>query len=176
MPFPPRSLDGGIDEITLLAGVTAGRLSLCGKHVVGPDPEAAITRAEASVVVCLNEAHELSDRYPEYVAWLRANSGARAVWVPIPDLHAPPAEGMELLVDDIVMRLNDGEHVLVHCGAGLGRAGTTAVAVLLRFGQPLDESLAHVRACRPLAGPEAGVQHDLVASLAERWLDGQGIR
>jgi protein-tyrosine phosphatase len=166
MPFPPRSLDGGIDEIVLPYGAVQGRLSLCGKHVVGPDPEAALTRAGATTVVCLNEEHELADRYPDYVAWLKAHRGRRAVWFPIPDLHAPGASAMDALLDDLMARLAAGEHLLVHCGAGLGRAGTTAVCVLVRLDQPLDHSLAHVHASRPLAGPEAGTQRELVAAIA----------
>ena len=114
--------------------------------------------------------------YRTYVPWLRGNDGGSAGWLPNPDLHAPPPDTKEQLVDKIAVRLEHGEHVLIHCADGLGRAGTTAVAVLLRFDQPLDASLAHVRACRPLAGPEAGTQIDLVIELAQRRRDAQGIR
>jgi protein-tyrosine phosphatase len=167
-PFPQRSLDGGIDEIPLVRAAPAGRLFLCGKHVVGPDPHAALARAGASTVVCLNEEDELVDRYPGYVAWLRTERERRAVWFPIPDLHAPPVVAMERLLDELLGRLHAGEHLLVHCGAGIGRAGTTAVGVLLRLGWDLDDALVHVRRHRPLAGPEAGEQLRLVYELAGR--------
>lgn len=166
-PFTPRSLDGGIDEIPLPAEA-GGRLYLCGKHVVGPDPVAALGRVRASTIVCLNEGYELEDRYPEYVGWLRANAGGPAVWFPVPDLHAPTIERVEPFLDALVARLQGGEDLLVHCGAGIGRAGTTAVALLLRFGMALDPALAHVRAHRPMAGPEAGAQWLLVDALARR--------
>jgi protein-tyrosine phosphatase len=167
-PFPQRSLDGGIDEIPLMRAAPVGRLFLCGKHVVGPDPQAALAHAGASTVVCLNEAHELDDRYPHYVAWLHTERHRQAVWFPIPDLHAPPVIAMERLLDDLLGRLHAGEHLLVHCGAGIGRAGTTAVGVLLRLGWDLDDALVHVRRHRPLAGPEAGEQLRLVRELDER--------
>jgi protein-tyrosine phosphatase len=115
--------------------------------------------------VCLAERHEIADRYPEYVRWLE-QAGARAIWWPIPDLHAPPIDVMLAFVDDLARRLRAGSDVLVHCGAGMGRAGTTAVCVLLRLGVPLDDSLDAVAAHRPGAGPEVGAQRDLVAAVA----------
>ena len=45
--------------------------------------------AGASTVVCLNPVEELVVRYPEYVDWLRANRGGRAIWFPIENFHAP---------------------------------------------------------------------------------------
>ena len=65
-----RARDGGIDEVPL-PPTAAGRLWLCGKHVVGPDPDAALARSGASVVVCLNELGELSSRYPPHERLVR---------------------------------------------------------------------------------------------------------
>ena len=59
-----RSRTGGIDEVPVPG---PGRVWLCGKHFIGPDPEVALERTGAAVVVCLNERGELEDRYPEYV-------------------------------------------------------------------------------------------------------------
>jgi protein-tyrosine phosphatase len=160
----PRSRHGGVDEVPL-PGVP-GRLWLAGKHFVGPDPEAALVAAGANVIVCLNEAHELADRYPSYVAWLPVNVGDRAVWHPIPDLHAPTPERARALLDDLEGRLRRGDGLLVHCGAGIGRAGTVAAGLLLRLGVPLEVALATVARHRPTAGPEAGSQHALLEALA----------
>jgi protein-tyrosine phosphatase len=162
-----RQRDGGIDEVPLPDGA-AGRLWLCGKHAIGPDVEATLAAVGASVVVCLNERAELADRYPGYVAWLDAHRGGRAVWHPIPDLHAPPVEEATELVSRLRAHLDAGEGLLLHCGAGIGRAGTVAAALLLGYGLPLDAALSTVRASRPTAGPEAGAQADLLATLARR--------
>lgn len=162
----PRGRDGGIDEIPLPPDpVVRGRLFLCGKHVVGPDPEAALERAGADTVVCLNERHELDDRYPAYVEWLRRHEGERAVWFPVPDLHAPAVERAVALLADLEQRLAGGRNLLVHCGAGIGRAGTVATGILMRLGMSAADALHHVGAHRPMAGPEAGVQRELVAEL-----------
>jgi hypothetical protein len=159
--------DGGIHEIPL-PPPASGRLWLCGKHAVGPDPDALMRRFDADTVVCLNEAPELQGRYPDYVDWLRAQPDERAIWFPIHDLHAPPFDAYLPLLDDLVRRLVGGATMIVHCGAGIGRAGTTAVAVLVELGVPLDDALATVRRHRPAAGPEVGPQLDLVHRLAQR--------
>ncbi len=159
-----RSLDGGLDEVPLPH--PEGRLWLCGKHLVGPDPEAALARAGASVLVCLNEERELADRYPAYVAWLRRHRDDLAIWHPVPDLHAPGLDEALGLVERLRDRLDGGASLLVHCGAGIGRAGTVAVCLLVALGTPADEALAVVAAHRPMAGPEAGAQRDLVTAVA----------
>ena len=159
-----RAMDGGVDEIPL-PGVP-GRLWLCGKHAIGPDPDAALARIEGDTVVCLNEADELEHRYPHYVAWLRTQTADRAVWFPIPDLHAPPLRDALPLLDDLRARLGRGDRLLVHCGAGIGRAGTLATALLIGLGMDEDAALAHVAAHRPMAGPEAGSQRLFVADVA----------
>ena len=89
-----------------------------------------------------------------------------ALWFPIPDLHAPPLDDLRPLLAEIGRRLAAGGHVLVHCGAGIGRAGTVAVCVLMQHGQSRDDALAHVADHRPMAGPEVGAQRELVDELA----------
>ena len=162
-----RSRNGGADEVPLPEGVTAGRLWLCGKHFVGADVELALQKTAATTVVCLNQDHEIADRYPEYVAWLGAHADTSAIWFPIPDLHAPDLDRANELLGVLRRRLDEGETLLVHCGAGIGRAGTVAAALLLSMGVPLHDAIATVAAARPMAGPEAGAQLDLLTAISE---------
>ena len=160
-----RSLHGGVDRIPLPDGVGGG-LWLCGKHFIGPDPEAALAEVGATTAVCLSEAAELVDRYPGYVDWLGANQPARALWWPIPDLHAPGVDDAVALLAELRSRLRSGEGLLVHCGAGIGRAGTVAAALLITMGCSAAGAVAHVAAHRPMAGPEAGAQAQLLDALS----------
>jgi len=162
-----RQRDGSIDRIPLPDGVEGG-LWLCGKHAIGPDHHKVIDEVGgAATVVCLVERHELEDRYPAYLAWLQRSGAADTVWFPIPDLHAPELARVVPFVDDLVARLSNGETLVVHCAAGMGRAGTVAVCVLNRLGVPLDDALDTIAAARPGAGPEVGAQLDLVKEFAQ---------
>jgi hypothetical protein len=156
---PERSRHGGVDRIPVPRG--AGQLWLCGKHV-----EAALARVDADIVVCLIEEHELAGRYDDYLRWLGDNVPDRAVWFPIPDLHAPEVDAAGPLLTDMVARLSRGDTMLMHCGAGIGRAGTMAAAVLITMGVAPKEAIATVAAHRPMAGPESGVQSDFLHALA----------
>jgi protein-tyrosine phosphatase len=158
-----RSRNGGIDEIPLRG---RGRLWLCGKHLVGPDPEHALERTGATTIVCLNESTELADRYPDYVDWLLENRGRRAVWVPLPDMHAPGTAAVSPLFDDLERRLAADEGLVIHCGAGMGRAGTVAAALLIRQGASLEQALAVVASSRPMAGPQTESQLQFLIELA----------
>ena len=117
---------------------------------------------DATTVVCLNQRAELEVRYPHYVEWLQNQTPQRVVWFPIPDLDAPPIDAFTALLGDLHGRIVRGDTLLVHCGAGIGRAGTTAAALLMAMGFERERAVAHVGAHRPMAGPEAGAQRELL--------------
>jgi len=163
-----RARDGGVDEIPL-DGRVRGRLFLCGKHAVGPDPDELLGRIGGTTIVCLNESYEFADRYPDFVEWLRTNAPGRAVHHPIPDLTAPAADDLAVLTDELYERIERGESLVVTCGAGIGRAGTVATALLMRCGVRRIDALEIVRAHRPMAGPESGPQSEVLLVLEGRW-------
>ncbi len=158
-----RQLDGGIDRITLPAGIDGG-LFLCGKHVIGPSPEAIRAQLGSdTVVVSFNQPRDIA-RYAGYADWLATSPDAR--WLPIPDFHAPPLDEALPLLDEVAGLLRDGRPVVMHCSAGIGRAGTMAVAVLMMLGVPWSDALAQIARERRGAGPEVGSQSQLIQALA----------
>ncbi|MDR5710413.1 MAG: tyrosine-protein phosphatase [Armatimonadota bacterium] len=52
---------------------------------------------------------------------------------------------------DVAALLREGERVVVHCGAGIGRTGMVATAVLMALGLSLDDAEARIKE----AGSEA---------------------
>lgn len=160
-----RSADGGIDKIPLPVD---GQLWLCGKHVVGPDPQAALDRVGAAGIICFNERHEIDERYPGYVDWLR-EVDPPSRWFPTPDLGVRSFDEYLPLVDAVAEDLRTGSRLIAHCGAGIGRAGTFAAAVLLALGLDREAALATVADNRPMAGPEAGSQQEMIIELAQHF-------
>jgi predicted protein tyrosine phosphatase len=139
-----------------------GRLWLAGKHYVGPDGPAALASVGATAVVCLCEPFEYEHRYPDYAVWVKDTG---ITW-PVHDLHAPDRPEATRLVEAVTGRLDAGDGLIVHCGAGLGRAGTIAAAVLLHYGVSLDDALSTISAARPGAGPQSDVQLELLKHLS----------
>lgn len=154
-----RSRHGGVDELPLPFG--PGRLYLAGKHFIGPDPERALRAVGAQQVVCLCEIHEIEDRFPSYASWLRSG---RALWWPVSDLSAPTLDQAITQLSVLAQLLQEGESVVLHCGAGIGRAGTMAAALLVSSGMGLDDALEIVATARPMAGPERGAQYDFLVA------------
>jgi protein-tyrosine phosphatase len=70
------------------------------------------------------------------------------------------------LFQSVYGRVRRGESVIVHCAAGIGRAGSFATALCVMSGMDLDVAIAHVRRHRPGAGPEAGEQREVLDELA----------
>ncbi|MFW2332522.1 protein-tyrosine phosphatase family protein [Ilumatobacter sp.] len=158
-----RQRDGGIDAVPLPPDVP-GELLLCGKRAIA-DGRFAHPSMPWTTVVCLCQRHELAGRYPGYVDWLD-DPESNSIWWPVHDLGAASVGATLPFIDGLAARLRAGETLLVHCAAGIGRAGTTAVCILVRLGVPIDDALATVRDSRAMAGPEAGAQLMLVREIA----------
>jgi protein-tyrosine phosphatase len=102
------------------------------------------------------------------VRWLESSPSARALWRPVPDLHMPASDQADVLLAELRQRLEMGDRLLIHCGAGLGRAGTVAAALLITMGSSVTDALAVVASSRPAAGPQTAEQRDFLLELAAR--------
>jgi protein-tyrosine phosphatase len=162
--FGERSWHGGCDEIPLPRG--PGRLWLCGKRFVAEGPEEALAAVDGTGILCLCERHELEERYPSYVVWLSSESEERATWFPIPDFHAPDLDDAVPFLAALRARIELGERLIMHCGAGIGRSGTMAAALLMGLGTDRLAATSWVAAHRPMAGPEVGAQQSFLVELA----------
>lgn len=102
---------------------------------------------QLNLVVCLNPLEEVAQLSPHYhKAIAEGRLPFRWQHLPMRDfgLGADPAafrQGVEQLAQTLVL----GQHVLLHCAAGIGRTGTVAACVLKALGLPAEQALRSVR-------------------------------
>ena len=155
---------GGIHRIPVPGA--SGNLHAAAFAVTGPDPAAALEDVDAEVMVCLLTDSEITMRFPDYPAWLADPAPHQAIHVPMVDQGVTGDDAIRDLVEYVNRHLDRGTGVLVHCGAGYGRAGIVCISVLTSRGMDLDDAVAAVRAARPAAGPQSLSQEAQITRLA----------
>jgi atypical dual specificity phosphatase len=140
------------------------RLGACVNPGVG---QQAAQRLQVGGIKLLVNMYERPDD-PELLERLHA----RTLHLPVPGSCAPTQEQLDVGVEAIREALGRGEPVAVHCGAGLGRAGTLLAAYLVSQGCEADEAMQRVRGARP-GSIETLEQEQAVREYAQRWRSDQ---
>lgn len=112
----------------------------------------AIKAWGASTVVCLLEEPELVQLEVQDLPGAVKGAGLGWLHLPIKDGSVPDTAfeiRWKKAGTGLRNMLTDGQHVLVHCKGGLGRAGLIAARLLVEFGVPADEAIEQVRRARP---------------------------
>lgn len=108
-----------------------------------------IKNNKVNVVVCLLEWTELKFlnilNYPKKAQ----EKGLLFYHLPIRDLCAPTQKELKVLIPVLVKHLSGGNNILVHCRAGLGRAGVICACCLIHFGLSGEKAINVVRTQRP---------------------------
>lgn len=153
-----RAVDIGLPEVP-------GRLwlsSMPGRFEPWPRFVAEAQAAGIVVLVCLTPRHEVARLSPDYHAALDDGT------LPFRLLHAPmhdfgldeQRERFDRAVAAAAQALRDGDAVLLHCAAGIGRTGTAAACVLKTLGLRTAVALQRVRDAG--SDPESALQSGLV--------------
>lgn len=143
---------------------TTGRLGLCAcpgtrrSFLSGGDPHGELLHDVASIrdfgacgVVSLVEEHELLMLGVHALPAEVRRVGLWWIHLPITDMGIP-GRTFESRWEAQGARIRDalagGEHVVVHCFAGLGRTGTVAARLLIEFGMEPQAAILRVRNSR----------------------------
>lgn len=120
-------------------------------------------RAGLGTIVCLAPRTEVAELAPDYhMALTRGSLPYEWMHVPMRNFGLPeePA-AFRRDIAAIARKVREGEAVMLHCAAGLGRTGTAAACLLKALGLQADEALQSVRAAgsNPQNAEQSGLVH-----------------
>lgn len=119
-------------------------------------------RARLGAAVCLvpmDEVHAVSPSYGQAVE----QGSLPFRWIHLPMHNFGTASHSDIFrqgVHGVVDALRGGEHVLLHCAAGIGRTGTAAACVLKALGMEAAQALLAVH--RAGSNPQSAVQSGMI--------------
>ncbi len=100
-------------------------------------------------------------------------AGMESLYFSIMDLSAPAEDDLCEFLDllgEILVRLDAGKTVVVHCRGGLGRSGMLAACLLVLRGYGPQEALVAVREARGEGAVEMPEQEDFIETVARAGL------
>lgn len=112
-------------------------------------------------VVCLASEEQIASESPDYAEWRRRHlSGpdrgestgdvqVELIDIPVADFHAPEpttSGSFWKAAKEIANQIGKGARTFIHCGAGIGRTGMFAVAVLMQQGYGYDDAYKEIDA------------------------------
>ncbi|MCB1056244.1 MAG: dual specificity protein phosphatase family protein [Acidobacteria bacterium] len=92
---------------------------------------------------------------------------------PIPDMGIVPPRRMVEVCTAILTKIRQGERVLIHCRAGLGRTGTVGACTLVSLGVPPDGAIRLIRSRSPYS-IQTQSQESLIHHYAEHLVSLEG--
>ena len=135
-------------NLPLPAGVK-GKLylhSMLGRETPYVDDVAELEAKKISTVIRLTSDEETEEKSPEYWNAIRKRAIRwEELHFPIRDYGIPDnLVAFGTLIATIVHRLSEGQVMLLHCAAGIGRTGTVACAILIQLGVRLEDAVRMV--------------------------------
>ena len=123
-------------------------------------------------ILSLASLDEIENKSPTYATAIKSHQlPCEYISFPIDDYNVPEdREKFGSFVKNVAERLRNGERLLMHCGAGIGRTGTVACCILIELG--LSKEKAEKTVSEAGSHPENDLQKELVRWYAQTKLTG----
>lgn len=137
--------------------------SMLGRHETWEEILGDLEANQVNKVVCLTSLEEIEKLSPSYAEAIAKNQlPFEKLTLAISDFGIPDDEnGFFTAVVSIAKDIADGDVVLIHCAAGIGRTGMLSSCLLQALGIEEEAALAQIKASG--SGPETKEQRDLVS-------------
>src|SRR5262245_12260838 len=107
---------------------------------------------QIAVIVLLASDAECLQKTGCNLRALYLKEGFRVLYLPIPDFGVPATDDLEQAVQQTIAYAQAGQHIVIHCSAGIGRTGLfTAYWAKRCLGLSGAEALPEVGRCTPRA-------------------------
>jgi protein-tyrosine phosphatase len=152
-----------------LPAEVSGHLSLYsmpGRYEPLVETWSEVQRLAVAAIVSLAPLDEIREKSPEYAESIETNAIPCQLWrLAICDYQGPDDDqAFWQLATRVMETLRQGDNVLVHCGAGIGRTGMFAIAVLMALRLVDEEAQRRVKAAG--SEPERLAQRNALRRLA----------
>lgn len=154
-----------------LSSTISGKLflhSMPGRYESLEDACSELKKLQISLIVSLAPFDEMRQKSPEYARAIEQSELPCDVQrLPICDFQGPDDdESFAKAVSETAVSLRSGKNVLIHCGAGIGRTGMFAIAVLIALGYEFKSAQTAVRGAG--SGPERASQEAALRRFIEK--------
>lgn len=118
------------------------------------------------IVVSMLAPSEVQDLGLQREAELCRANGVAFISFPIPDYGVPDNRQEVLrLAQSLAAKLRDGQSIVTHCRAGIGRSSLIAACTLICSGIDAADALALIAAARGMRVPDTDAQRDWVMGI-----------
>jgi protein-tyrosine phosphatase len=108
-----------------------------------------LKKQNIGVWVSLLEPHEVSELELRNQASLCSKHALDFINFPIVDRGIPEkGSKVDQLIDQLFLKIQDGETVVTHCRMGIGRSSIITAAILLQYGFRTEQALQKITSAR----------------------------
>ena len=116
---------------------------------------------KVEVLISLLERSEIDELKLELEPKLCSSKQIEFINFPIPDRDIPNNnDKINQLIDNLVLKIDRGNSIVIHCRMGIGRSSIIAAAILLKYGFRVEEIIDKISIVRGMKVPDTDQQLD----------------